>query len=373
MSGRNLYSTFKEPKKLSNNPRENAVTSISLSKQGRKHWPLCHSPTKTKTRQHPTAHNMLVRLRFTTRVPVQPTRSISISQPRNTLSSAHWPITHASTARIRTPPTFRSFCTTPATPYVEKIQNLCANMDLKRAQREYQKMLENGIQPTVEVFNALLEGYEQLHDPKQFVSVWQEMAAKGVAPNANSYASYMRLALEKSFYKKVEQVYEALQQAGLQPNEEVYAVLMRMEGQGGFVEDAQDLLEEMKSKGLKPDERHYRAIMQAQLLQSQVDDAKATLERMRAEGVEPTPATYHLFMKSFASAKKYADVVDWYERFLGSPLAKQGVPGALSILGLEAASALRDKELSSRYKQIMDTAMFVETRELENMAMKVQL
>lgn len=298
---------------------------------------------------------MLVRLRSTVRLngPTQPTRNAALLSHKTPHLARLKTINSAPATRCLSPKVQFSTQSSPSSnlpSYVETIQKLSKDMDMKKAQKQFQRMQAEGIVPTVEVYNAMLGGYQELHDVQQFTELWKQMVTTDIKPNVESYTIYMRLALEKDYYKMVEHIYDTMKKEGVQPNADTYALLMKMNGEAGYVEDTVKFMEEMKAQGIQPDERHYVAIMQAHILLRKMEDAVAVFNQMKEQGVSPTVITYHLFIRSLQQTHHYDELLQWFTAFEATG---QRVPSGIYMSVIDAYEHLGNKEKAAYYLERM--------------------
>jgi pentatricopeptide repeat protein len=171
---------------------------------------------------------------------------------------------------------------------------------------EWEKALEllaetkaNGIEPTFDMYFAIIMTCQQAGEYRMPRELLQEMEAKGIEPDQAIYNSAIRACKKNSKCGPAIKLLREMEKKGIEPNAHMYYAIIWMCNKQGRWQLAQRLLQELKAKGIRPNTIIYNATIRAHAKEGKWEKAHELLQEMEANGIEQDEHTYNAVMKTY--------------------------------------------------------------------------
>lgn len=174
---------------------------------------------------------------------------------------------------------------------------LNSQTDYEQAERVYDRMVSNGIEPNVVAYTVLMNKSVTYTEARAWLS---RMVSAGIKPNVVSYSTLMKKASE---YEAAADCYKEMLEAGVHPNEVTYGCLL---AKSPDYETATAWMEQISISGLRPTQYQYTA-----MVMKSPDYATAVqwVEKMKEQGIAMTTWAYSAMMHK---SKDFETAVAWY-------------------------------------------------------------
>ncbi|KAK3250622.1 hypothetical protein CYMTET_40005 [Cymbomonas tetramitiformis] len=176
------------------------------------------------------------------------------------------------------------------------------------------EMLNNGHEPDVPFYNAVLHTLRKGGKSDLAYQMLLKLLDEGVAVNDRSFEFVVSSYRHTGKLDKALQVMKMMQEAGFQPATETYNTALSCCKRKGNVEVAWKLLDEMEQKGIPRDTFSYSAAISAHAKFGQLELAKQVHARMEADGVKKNTHTYNALLSVYKREGNWEEAFALFEQ-----------------------------------------------------------
>eukprot|EP00441_Pelagodinium_beii_P025444 CAMPEP_0197662238 /NCGR_PEP_ID=MMETSP1338-20131121/52577_1 /TAXON_ID=43686 ORGANISM="Pelagodinium beii, Strain RCC1491" /NCGR_SAMPLE_ID=MMETSP1338 /ASSEMBLY_ACC=CAM_ASM_000754 /LENGTH=750 /DNA_ID=CAMNT_0043239985 /DNA_START=161 /DNA_END=2413 /DNA_ORIENTATION=+ len=240
----------------------------------------------------------------------------------------------------------------------------------------YGEMIQDGIQPSVTIYNALLDVCARTSELHRIQPMLTEMANRGLQPSIITYGTIIKAYCSSNRLDDAFQMMEAMKRGNITADEITYNTILDGCARYGMFDRGVEVLSSMKLNGVKPSnytlsvvtklanrskrphmafelvdalskefDLHpnmhvYNNLIQAATLQGYMSKAQGVFASMLNAGVQPDSRTWTLLLRSFVSKRLSAEVMDLIRAAFGLETEGQ------CSLEKELAAALQGRQIS---------------------------
>ncbi|XP_039117922.1 pentatricopeptide repeat-containing protein At3g06430, chloroplastic-like [Dioscorea cayenensis subsp. rotundata] len=176
-----------------------------------------------------------------------------------------------------------------------------------RAQTLFDCMVEEGIEPTSELYTALLLAYCRckLLD-EAFIVLGKMKALPLCQPDVFTYSTLLKACVEASRFELVDALYQEMAERMVTPNTVTQNIVLGGYGRAGKFDEMEKVLSGMiENKDCKPDVWTMNIILGLFGNQGQVDVMEKWYEKFRSFGIEPESRTFNILIGAYGKKRMY--------------------------------------------------------------------
>lgn len=176
-----------------------------------------------------------------------------------------------------------------------------------RAQQLFDEMLEEGIEPTSELYTALLAAYCRSNLLDEAFSVLNKMKSLPCCqPDVFTYGTILKACVEASRFDLVESLYQEMSDRGVSPNTVTQNTVLGGYGKAGmFHEMEKILLGMLESTTCRPDVWTMNIILALFGNEGQINTMEKWYEKFRGIGIEPETRTFNILIGAYGKKRMY--------------------------------------------------------------------
>ncbi|KAF9595395.1 hypothetical protein IFM89_000313 [Coptis chinensis] len=160
----------------------------------------------------------------------------------------------------------------------------------------WRRMKENGIQPSLFMYNFLMDGFVNSMFVESAEKVFEAMESGKVLPDVSCYLEENLDSCLRLFNEMEEKELEILSHA--------YSLVISGLCKAGKSVEGFSVFEGMVRKGVKPNVAIYTALMDSYANNGNGDEAMKLFQRMKDEGFKPDEVTYGVIVNSLCKTGK---------------------------------------------------------------------
>ena len=166
----------------------------------------------------------------------------------------------------------------------------------------YNNLLENGLQPNVYTFSALIEACSKRNDIKSALKWFETMINCQIQPNHVVISCILKSLSNQHFDhpnmpEAVLQIAHQATKAGIKSDAALYTILLKMQAESVGIEGALNLHKEMLSKSIEPNTYTYTILIQACGKDRKPETAEKIFDLMKkSKRHQPNTVTYTVLM-----------------------------------------------------------------------------
>lgn len=161
----------------------------------------------------------------------------------------------------------------------------------------WNKMLNLGIEPTLAIYNVILDLYARMEDRDAGEAIFKTLSEK-FEPDVFTYSILLRLR-EGEDYRAL---FEEMKAKGIEPNVVIYTTLMRVFTEKENFVEVKVLWNEMLKKGIKPTTLSYNVMFDVCLKQNDLKNGKFLWNEMKISRVKPKAASYQIMIQLYENS-----------------------------------------------------------------------
>ncbi|XVE65467.1 hypothetical protein DITRI_Ditri08aG0002100 [Diplodiscus trichospermus] len=176
-----------------------------------------------------------------------------------------------------------------------------------RAHQLFQEMIEEGCEPTSELYTALLAAYcrNNLIDDA-FSTLNQMKTLPRCQPDVFSYSTLIKACVDASRFDLVESLYEEMDERLITPNTVTQNIVLSGYGKAGKFEQMEKVLSGMlENSASKPDVWTMNIILSVFGNKGQIDMMERWYEKFRNFGIEPETRTFNILIGAYGKKRMY--------------------------------------------------------------------
>ncbi|KAK6254295.1 hypothetical protein SCA6_015600 [Theobroma cacao] len=176
-----------------------------------------------------------------------------------------------------------------------------------RARQLFHDMVQEGCEPTPELFTALLAAYcrNNLIDDA-FATLNQMKTLPCCQPDVFTYSTLIKACVDASRFDLVESLYGEMEERLITPNTVTQNIVLSGYGKAGKFEQMEKVLSGMlESSASKPDVWTMNIILSVFGNKGQIDMMERWYEKFRNFGIEPETRTFNILIGAYGKKRMY--------------------------------------------------------------------
>ncbi|KAJ7980465.1 putative Pentatricopeptide repeat-containing protein [Quillaja saponaria] len=176
-----------------------------------------------------------------------------------------------------------------------------------RAHQLFNTMLEEGCEPTAELYTALLAAYCRSNLIDEAFSTLNEMKnLPRCQPDVFTYSTLIKVCVDHSRFELLELLYEEMAERSIIPNTVTQNIVLSGYGKAGKFDQMEKVLSGMlESNGCKPDVWTMNTIISVFGNKGQIDMMEKWYEKFRNFGIEPETRTFNILIGAYGKKRMY--------------------------------------------------------------------
>ena len=176
-----------------------------------------------------------------------------------------------------------------------------------RAQQLFDTMVEEGCEPTTELYTALLASYCRSNLIDEAFSILNQMkTVPRCQPDVFTYSTLLKVCVDASQFELVESLYEEMDERSINPNTVTQNIVLSGYGKAGkFDQMEKVLLGMLESTSSKPDVWTMNTILSLFGNKGQIEIMEKWYEKFRNFGIEPETRTFNILIGAYGKKRMY--------------------------------------------------------------------
>lgn len=176
-----------------------------------------------------------------------------------------------------------------------------------RAHQLFTTMIEEGLEPTPELYTALLAAYCRSNMIDEAFSVLNEMKKLPLCqPDVFTYSTLIKVCVDAFKFDLVELLYEEMAERSIMPNTVTQNIVLGGYGKAGMFDQMEKVLSSMLlSTTCKPDVWTMNTIISVFGNMGQIDMTEKWYEKFRYFGIEPETRTFNILIGAYGKKRMY--------------------------------------------------------------------
>lgn len=191
--------------------------------------------------------------------------------------------------------------------YVKLLVLLGKSGQPHRARQLFDEMIEEGLEPTLELYTSLLAAFcrNNLLDDA-FSILIQMKALPHCQPDVFTYSTLIKACVDASRFDLVESLYAEMDERLITPNTVTQNIVLRGYGKVGKFDQMEKVLSGMlESRTCKPDVWTMNTIISVFGSIGQIDMMERWYEKFRNFGIEPETRTFNILIGAYGRKRRY--------------------------------------------------------------------
>lgn len=176
-----------------------------------------------------------------------------------------------------------------------------------QAQKLFNTMIEEGLEPTSELYTALVAAYCRSNLIDKALAVLREMTALPLCqPDVHTYSILIKACVDGSRFDLVESLYQQMDERSITPNTVTQNIVLSGYGKAGRYEEMEKvLLGMLESETCKPDIWTMNIILSLFGNKGQIEMMEKWYEKFRDFGIDPETRTFNILIGSYGKKRMY--------------------------------------------------------------------
>lgn len=176
-----------------------------------------------------------------------------------------------------------------------------------RARQLFDRMIEEGCEPTPELYTALLGAYCRSNQIDEAISTLNQMKAlPRCQPDVYTYSTLIKPCVDAAQFELVESLYEEMAERLITPNTVTQNIVLSGYGKAGKFDQMEKVLSGMlESRTSKPDVWTMNTILSVFGNKGQIDLMEKWYEKFRNFGIEPETRTFNILIGAYGKKRMY--------------------------------------------------------------------
>ncbi|ERN01986.1 hypothetical protein AMTR_s00045p00075400 [Amborella trichopoda] len=191
--------------------------------------------------------------------------------------------------------------------YIKLLILLGKSAQPEQAQRLFGLMNEEGLEPTSELYTALLAAYCRSRLIDQAFLILEKMKTLPLCqPDIYTYTNLIKACVEAFRFELVDRLLAEMSDRGITPNTVTLNVVLGGYGKAGMFDKMEELLSKMlESSSCNPDVWTMNIILGLFGNVGQVEEMERWYERFRSIGISPETRTLNILIGAYGKKKMY--------------------------------------------------------------------
>ncbi|WCJ23215.1 Tetratricopeptide repeat (TPR)-like superfamily protein [Euphorbia peplus] len=177
----------------------------------------------------------------------------------------------------------------------------------QRAHQLFDEMVEEGIEPTVELYTALLAAYCRSDLINEAFIILNKMKSlPNCQPDVFTYSTLLKACVDASRFELVENLYIEMGERLITPNTVTQNIVLSGYGKAGMYDQMEKVLSGMlESAECKPDIWTMNIILSVFGNKGQIDMMERWYEKFRNFGMQPETRTFNILIGAYGKKRMY--------------------------------------------------------------------
>lgn len=177
----------------------------------------------------------------------------------------------------------------------------------QRAHQLFNTMIEEGIEPTAELYTALLAASCRSNLIDEAFGILNEMKNLPLCqPDVFTYSTLIKACVDDLKFELVELLYEEMAERSITPNTVTQNIVLSGYGKAGKFDQMEKVLSNMlESTTCKPDVWTMNTIIAIFGNKGQIDMMERWYEKFRNFGIEPETRTFNILIGAYGKKRMY--------------------------------------------------------------------
>ncbi|KAG2481611.1 pentatricopeptide repeat-containing protein At3g06430, chloroplastic-like [Panicum virgatum] len=191
--------------------------------------------------------------------------------------------------------------------YMKLIVLLGRSGHAAQARQLFDEMLQQGCQPTPELYTALIGAYCRCGLLDESLQLLTDMKASPLCqPDVYTYSTIIKACVDASRFDLVEAMYKDMAERSISPNTVMQNIVLSGYGKAGRLDDMERMLSNMlDSTTCKPDVWTMNIILSLFGNRGQVEAMEEWYEKFRSYGIEPETRTLNILIGAYGKKRMY--------------------------------------------------------------------
>lgn len=191
--------------------------------------------------------------------------------------------------------------------YVKLLVLLGKSRQPQRAQELFDTMIEEGIEPTSQLYTCLLAAYCRSHLIHEAFSILKKMKELPLCqPDVFTYSTLIKACADSSQFDLVDSIYQEMYDRGVMPNTATQNIVLSGYGKAGKYDEVEKIISSMlNSPTCKPDVWTMNIILGLFGNKGQIAMMERWYEKFRDFGIEPETRTFNILIGAYGKKRMY--------------------------------------------------------------------
>ncbi|XP_010672616.2 pentatricopeptide repeat-containing protein At3g06430, chloroplastic [Beta vulgaris subsp. vulgaris] len=177
----------------------------------------------------------------------------------------------------------------------------------RRAHELFDTMIEEGLEPTSELYTALMAAYCRSNLIDKAFSILAKMKGLPLCqPDVFTYSTLIKTCIDAARFDLVESLYKEMDERGIIPNTVTQNIVLSGYGKAGKFDQMEKILSEMlQSPTCKPDVWTMNTIIALFGNNGHIEMMERWYEKFRDFGIEPETRTFNILIGAYGKKRMY--------------------------------------------------------------------
>lgn len=177
----------------------------------------------------------------------------------------------------------------------------------QRAHELFDAMIEEGLEPTSELYTALLAAYCRSNLIDEAFSILKKMKELPLCqPDVFTYSTLIKACVDSAQFDLVESLYEEMYNRGIMPNTVTHNIVLSGYGKAGKNDEMEKILSSMlNNPTCKPDVWTMNTILGLFGNKGQIAMMERWYEKFRDFGIDPETRTFNILIGAYGKKRMY--------------------------------------------------------------------
>ncbi|KAL8138082.1 hypothetical protein V2J09_004083 [Rumex salicifolius] len=191
--------------------------------------------------------------------------------------------------------------------YMKLLVLLGKSRQPERARQLFNTMVEEELEPTPELYTALLAAYCRSNLIDEAFTVLEEMKALPICqPDVFTYSTLIKPCVDAGRFEQVEALYEEMEERSIMPNTVTQNIVLSGYGKAGKYDQMEKVLSGMLlSTTCRPDVWTMNTIIALFGNKGQIEVMERWYEKFRDFGIEPETRTFNILIGAYGKKRMY--------------------------------------------------------------------
>ncbi|KAL2922289.1 hypothetical protein RDABS01_013780 [Bienertia sinuspersici] len=191
--------------------------------------------------------------------------------------------------------------------YMKLLVLLGKSRQPQRARELFGTMIEEGLEPTHELYTALLAAYCRSNLIDEAFSILTKMKSlPHCQPDVFTYSTIIKACIDSCRFDLVDSLYEEMDERGIIPNTVTQNIVLSGYGKAGRYEEMEKILSGMlQNPTCKPDVWTMNTIIGLFGNKGQIEMMERWYEKFRDFGIEPETRTFNILIGAYGKKRMY--------------------------------------------------------------------